>query len=105
MVLSFCCYEGSGQKVNPSCSKDSKEERVWRAFIIFMLPGKNGPGRIGCHPHWVKICGNHNGQINLRAKQKYEVLSASTLYDFYVIVINDGMYLVDRKNELTLMKT
>ena len=29
------------------------------------------------HPHWVKICDDLNGQINLRAKQKYEVLSAT----------------------------
>ena len=29
------------------------------------------------HPHLVKICNDHNGQINLRAKQKYEVLSAT----------------------------
>ena len=41
-----------------------------------MLPGGNGLGRKGCHPHWVKICYDHNGQINLRAKQKYEVVSA-----------------------------
>ena len=32
------------------------------------------------HPHWVKICDDHNGQINLRAKQKYKVLSAPTKF-------------------------
>ena len=31
------------------------------------------------HSHWMKICDDHNGQINLRAKQKYEVLSATDL--------------------------
>ena len=30
-----------------SCLKDSEKERVWWAFTIFMLPRKNGPGRIG----------------------------------------------------------
>ena len=40
---------------------------------------KNGPGlnRIS-HPHWVKICVDPNGQINLRVKQKYEVLSSTS---------------------------
>ena len=36
----------------------------------------SGQNRIS-HPHWVKICDNHNGQINLCAKQKYKVLSAT----------------------------
>ena len=45
-------------------------------------PGKwSGLNRIS-HPHWVKICDNHNGQINLHTKQKYEVLSATDLYLF-----------------------
>ena len=40
-------------------------------------PGKwSGLNRI-THPHWVKICDDHNGQINLCTKQKYEVLSAT----------------------------
>ena len=29
------------------------------------------------HSYWVRICDNHNGQINLHAKQKYEVLCAT----------------------------
>ena len=29
------------------------------------------------HPHWAKICDDHNGQISLCSKQKYEVLSAT----------------------------
>ena len=32
------------------------------------------------HSHWVKICDDHNDQINLRAKQKYEVLSATSSF-------------------------
>ena len=48
-------------------------------------PGKwSGLNRIS-HPHWVKICDDHNGQINLRAKQKYEVLSATNLSEYITI--------------------
>ena len=36
------------------------------------------------HPNWVKICDDHNSQINLRAKQKYEVLSATLTASDYV---------------------
>ena len=32
----------------------------------------------------MKICNDHNGQINLRSKQKYEVLSATTLSNLMV---------------------
>ena len=31
MVLLFCCYEGSKQKVRPSCLESSEEEIVWQA--------------------------------------------------------------------------
>ena len=40
MVLCFCCYEESGQKVRLSFSKGSEEGIVWQAFTIFMLSGK-----------------------------------------------------------------
>ena len=77
MVLWFCCYEGSRQKVRPPCSKVTEEEIVWLAFTILCCPRKwSGLNRIS-HPHWDKICDDHNGQINLRAKQKYEVLSTT----------------------------
>ena len=36
----------------------------------------SGLNRIS-HPHWMKICDDHNSQNNLRAKQKYEVLFAT----------------------------
>ena len=36
----------------------------------------SGLNRIS-HPDWGKICVDHNDQINLRTKQKYEVLSAT----------------------------
>ena len=38
------------------------------------------------HPHWVKICDDHNSQINLLTKQKYEVLSATFYCDTKVKV-------------------
>ena len=40
-------------------------------------PGKWSRLNSISHPHWMKICDDHNGQINLRAKQKYEVFSAT----------------------------
>ena len=64
--------------------KSSEKESVSRAFPNLVLPGKKwfGLNRIS-HPDWVKICVDHNGQINLRAKQKYEVLSASIFIDIF----------------------
>ena len=51
-------------------------------------PGKwSGLNRIS-HPHWVKICDDHNGQINLRAKRKYEVLSATWFLTFVFFFAN-----------------
>ena len=46
---------------------------------FYVARGKwSGQNRIS-HPHWVTICDDQNGQINLRAKQKYEVLSAAVV--------------------------
>ena len=61
--------------------KSSEEEEMfWRFSPILGAARKDGPGlnRIS-HPDWVKICGDPNGQIKLRAKQKYEVLSATDI--------------------------
>ena len=54
-------------------------KRVFGGFSpFFCCPEKwSGLNRMISHPHWVKICDNHNGQINLCAKQKYKVLSAT----------------------------
>ncbi len=35
-----------------------------------------------CHPDWVKLCVDPNGRIKLRAKQKYEILSATYIYRY-----------------------
>ena len=47
----------------------------------------SGQNRIN-HPHWVKICDDHNGQINLRAKQKYEVLFAILSFQLKLVKAN-----------------
>ena len=63
--------------MRPSCSKCSEEESFGGLSPFLTCLGKwFGLNRIS-HPHWVKICDDHNGQINLHAKQKYEVLSAT----------------------------
>ena len=59
-------------------------ERFWgrerlalfhRLWIAWERSGQNGIS----HPHWVKISDETNGQVNLHAKQKFEVLSATCL--------------------------
>ena len=54
---------------------------VWRAFPNLVLPGKMVWENRISHPDCVKICVDHNGRINLRAKQKYEVLSATHAFE------------------------
>ena len=44
-----------------------------RLWIAWERSGQNGIG----HPHWMKISGKTNGQVNSHAKQKFEVLSAT----------------------------
>ena len=81
MASSWCrdaaAMKGADNKHVCPDRKGSKEERVWRGFPNLVLPGKWSELNRISHPHWVKICVDHNGQINLRAKQKYEVLSAT----------------------------
>ena len=57
----------------------SEGVRVLRAFFNFLCCSEIwfGMNRTGL-PDWVKIFGNSNGQIKLRAKQKYKFLSATT---------------------------
>ena len=43
-----------------------RKKKCLGGFPKFVLPGK-----------MVKLCVNPNGQIKLRAKQKYEILSAT----------------------------
>ena len=58
-----------------------------------MLPGRNGPGRIG---------DDHNGQINLRAKQKCVVLSAIGSYstfEAYSVCLSSVNKVEEEKNQ------
>ena len=41
----------------------------------------------------VFLCDDHNGQINLRAKQKYEVLSATYVYNVCVCVKSHSVFM------------
>ena len=66
-----------------SSLKSSKEECLV-VFPDLCCPERwSGMNRIS-HPDWVKICVNPNGRIKLRAKQKYEILSA-TVYLHYPV--------------------
>ena len=62
----------------PFLLRISEEESVSRAFFNFWccLERCFGPNRTG-YPDWGKMFGDSNGQIKLRAKQKYKVFSAT----------------------------
>ena len=51
------------------------------------------------HPHWVEICVDHNGQINLCAKQKYEVLSATNVLVYaslqHIYHVNEAVQILE----------
>ena len=48
------------------------------------------------HPNWVKMFGDSNGQIKLRAKQKYKFLSATSSVKSFPILVAYWQYkLVD----------
>ena len=54
-----------------------KREWVFNGFPNLCCPERwYGVNRIS-HPDWVKLCVDPNGRIKLRAKQKYEILSAT----------------------------
>ena len=55
-------------------------KRLFGGLSPFLCcPGKWSRLNRISHPHWVKICDDHNGQINLCAKQKYKVLSSTDI--------------------------
>ena len=57
--------------------RSSGEEKCLAAFPNLCCSERwSGMNRIS-HPDWVKICVDPNGQIKLRAKQKYEIFSAT----------------------------
>ena len=58
--------------------RSSEKERMFSGFPNLCCSKRcSGMNRIS-HPDWVKICVDPNGQIELRAKQKYKILSATT---------------------------
>ena len=79
MVLCFCCYAWSVHPVRKVLRK-----RVFGGLSPFLCcPEKWSGLNWTSHLHWVKICVVHNGQINLRAKQKRKVLSATMVIGTY----------------------
>ena len=69
----------------------SEQERDLRAFFNFWccLEIWLGLNRTG-HPDWVKMFGDSNGQIKLRAKQKFKFLSATNAYYSLTLVPSYG---------------
>ena len=76
----------------------------------------SGPPQFGCcpekwsamnrisHPHWMKICADPDGQINLHAKQKYEILSATKSYIKQDWVLNNpqGFYAIKHQSQIKI---
>ena len=60
--------------------RERERERDWRAFFNFWCCWEIwfGLNRTS-HPDWVKMFGDSNGQIKLRAKQKFKFLSATDI--------------------------
>ena len=70
-----------------------KRKSVWQLSPIWWNP-ERWPGLNWIsYPDWVKICIDPNGRIKLRAKQKYEILSA-TVYFSAVQEVSDETYLL-----------
>ena len=72
-----CSAAGEKEMAGPSCSKDGRE-KVPHTFTGFVLPGNV------LREEWDKssplgenMQRDHNGQINLRAKQKFGIPSAT----------------------------
>ena len=82
LIVVWCCcrYWRADSKTSVLIEEFWARERVLAAFPNFWCCSErwSGLNRIS-HPDWVKIFGDLNGQIKLRAKQKYEVLSATSL--------------------------
>ena len=71
--------EERGEKDVRPVRKILRKRKFRGISLPLICPGKSFGQNGTNHPHWVKICDNHNGQINLHAKQRYEILSATLL--------------------------
>ena len=85
--------KGGGSPHNGWCSTAIQEQTLWRPFPLRISERERdsqaffnfwcrweiwfGPNRTS-HPDWVKMFGDFNGQIKLRAKQKFKFLSATS---------------------------
>ena len=73
-LSSWCCASAAMKEADRKYVHPVRKvlRKRWSGGLSPFLccPGKwSGLNRIS-HPHWVKICDDHNGQINLHAKQK-----------------------------------
>ena len=74
-----CCYWRADSKTSV-LNKVLRKRKCLAAFPNLCCPKRwSGMNRIS-GPDWEKICVDHNGRIKLRAKQKYEILSATIIY-------------------------
>ena len=76
VVWCCCCYWRADSKTSVLYEGILRKGKCFGGFPQFVLPGKMIQENRISHPDWVKICVNPNGRIKLRAKQKYEILSA-----------------------------
>ena len=88
VVWCCCCYWRADSETSVLNEGVLRKRRCLADFPSLCCPerwsGMNGIS----HPDWVKLCVDPNGRIKLRAKQKYEILSA-TLFLIIIIVIAD----------------
>ena len=74
-----CCYWREQTVRRLSSLKSSEKEKAFGGFLKLCCPERwSGMNRIS-HPDWGKLCVDSNGRIRLRAKQKYEILSATNV--------------------------
>ena len=79
-MVVWCCYSRERTVIMSVLNEeDLRKRKCLAAFRSLCCPERwSGMNRI-CHPDWVKICVDPKGRIKLRAKQKYEILSATQL--------------------------
>ena len=96
-----CVLSHVGWSVHAASKEEAKREvEKWLARPFYVAPGR-WPRQNGIsHSHWVKICDDHNSQINLRAKQKYEVLSATPIFLFRHTVKEFQVLLFNTNNSI-----
>ena len=78
-VMKLLLLKGADRKMSillEGCWGRDRFALFHRLWIARERSGQNGIS----HPHWVKISDETNGQADLRAKQKFEVLSATIHY-------------------------